>query len=188
MARAATWTNSDGLEVGFGQRTSVTDYAGTVRTQGNECMIVMEINAADMPTASGTARKAYDMYIPAGAYITKATLNVTTTFADSDANPTMTIGLVDEDGSVIDIDGLFAGLTEASGVLTAPSVVEGDVATYGGALVNGIDHIGTANGYITAALDTGAWDAGFAQLTVWYLLPTPDSTPTDPISGIVGSL
>jgi len=188
MARAATWTNSDGLEVGFGQHTSVYDKAGTVRTQGNQCMMVMEINAADMPTASGTARSAKDMYIPAGSYITKATLNVLTTFADADANPTMTIGLVDSAGSAIDIDGLFAGLTEASGQLTAPQVVEGDVATYGGALVNGTDHIGTSNGYITAALDTGAWDAGLAQLTVWYLLPTPDSTPTDPISGTVGSL
>lgn len=188
MARAATWTNSDGLVVGFGTRDSVYDKAGTVRTQGNEEMIVMEINAADMPTAAGTARSAQDFRIPAGSYITKATLNVLTSFADADANPTMTIGLVDSAGTAIDADGLFAGLTEASGQLTAPQVVEGDVATYGGALVNGTDHIGSSDGYITCALDTGAWDSGLAQLTVWYLKPTPDSTPTDPISGIVGTL
>jgi len=188
MARSATWTNSDGLVVGFGPRDSVNDLGGTVRTQGNVEMMVMEINAADMPTAPGTARLSKDFRIPAGSYITKATLNVLTTFADADANPTMTIGLVDSAGTEIDNDGLFAGLTEASGQLTAPQVVEGDVATYGGALVNGTDHIGASDGYLTCVLDTGAWDAGLAQLTVWYLKPTPDSTPTDPISGIVGSL
>jgi len=169
MARSATWTNSDGLVVGFGPRDSVNDVAGTVRTQGNEEMIIMELNAADMPTASGTARLATDVPIPANSYITKATLHVLTTFNDADANPTMTIGLVNSAGTAIDIDGLYAGLTELSGQLTAGAVVEGDVATYGGALVNGTASVGSSDAYITAALDTGAWDAGLARLTVWYL-------------------
>lgn len=188
MARASTWTNSDGLKVGFGRRTSLNNNGGTVRTQGNEEMLVMEINAANMPKASSVARTADDVAIPAGSYITKATLNVLTSFADADANPTMTIGLVTAAGAAGDVDGLFAGLTEASGQLTAPQVVEGDVATYGGALVNGTDHIGTSDLYVNVDLDTGAWDSGVAQLTVWYLKPTPDSTPDDPITSIVGSL
>jgi hypothetical protein len=100
----------------------------------------------------------------------------------------MTIGLVNSAGTAIDVDGLFAGLTEASGQLTAPQVVEGDVGTYGGALVNGVDHIGSSDGYINVDLDTGAWDSGLAQLTVWYLKPTPDSIPTEPLDSIVGTL
>lgn len=188
MTRAATWTNSDGLSVGYGRLTSRNKNAGTVRTMGNEEMLVMEIAYDAMPLASGTARTSKDTPIPAGSYITKATLNVLSTFADADANPTMTIGLVNSAGTAIDVDGLFAGLTEASVQLVAPQVVEGDVATYGGALVNGIDHIGAADGYVNVDLDTGAWDSGLAQLTVWYIRPTPDSTPTEPLDSIQGTL
>ena len=188
MSRAATWTNSDGLEVGFGKRDSEYKYAGTVRTMGNEEMITLSIKASEMPLYEGAAVPSMCMPIPAGAYITKATLNVLTSFADADANPTMTIGLVNAAGTAIDIDGIFAGLTEASNQLTAPQVVEGDVATYGGGLVNGIDDIGTADGYLTADLDTGAWDSGEAILTVWYLRAIPDVTPADPITSIVGTL
>ena len=188
MARGNTWTNSDGLEVGFGRRDSEYQYAGTVRTQGNEEMITLSIKASEMPLYEGSTVPSKAMAIPAGSYITKATLDVITTFADADANPTMTIGLVDSTGTAIDIDGIFAGLTEASGQLTAPQVVEGDVGTYGGLLVNGTEDIGTADGYITADLDTGAWDSGEALLTVWYLKPMPSVTPTDPITTIVGSL
>lgn len=188
MSRSATWTNSDGLEVGFGRRDSEYKYAGTVRTKGNEEMVMLSIKASEMPLYEGSAVSSKAIGIPAGAYITKATLDVVTSFADADANPTMTIGLVDSAGTAIDIDGIFAGLTEASGQLTAPQVVEGDVGTYGGALVNGTDHIGTAVGYLTADLDTGAWDSGEAILTVWYLKRSPDVTPTDPINTVVGSI
>jgi hypothetical protein len=54
--------------------------------------------------------------------------------------------------------------------------------------VNGVDHIGSSDGYINVDLDTGAWDSGLAQLTVWYLKPTPDSIPTEPLDSIVGTL
>lgn len=195
MTRNNVWLNTDGLQVSFGPRTSTSPFAGTVRTMGNEEMITMIIDHSDMPTtdnvnfynATDTEPFSKGCKIPANAIVTEAKLVIHETFTCAGGNPTMTLGLMASDGTVIDADGLYAGLTEASAQLTAAAVVDGDAATYGGALVNGTTSIGTSDGYIYAAGVTmltaaTAFEAGKATLTVKYLRQIPDDEPTAPHS------
>lgn len=194
MARKNVWTNVDGLQVGYGARTSVTPFAGTVLPLGgNMEQITIVLDYRDMPTtdnenfynATDTEPFSKSIPIPANAIITEAKLITHSSFTCAAGNPTMTIGLMASDGTVIDADGLYAGLTEASSQLLAGAVVDGDAATYGGALVNGVTSIGTSAGHIYCAgvtMDTAAtkWDTGVATLTVTYLRQIPDYDPTPP--------
>lgn len=197
MTRYSVWTNSDGLQVGYGPRDSLIPQAGTVRTMGNINVVTSIIDHANMPLLANTNLVASskvitrNVPIPAYAVITRASFYCVETFADADANPSMTIGLVAADGSTaIDADGIFKGLTEASGKLTAGAttvgswydagVADGAATTYAGALIGA--SIGSAAGYIYAVLSTGAWDAGKGILTVEYLLQMPDDEPTSPHS------
>lgn len=197
MTRKNVWLNNDGLLVGYGSRSSTSAFAGTVRTTGNEEVITMILDHSDMPTTDNTQfynatdtepfQKACK--IPANAIITEAKLVVHEVFACAGGNPTMTIGLMASDGTVIDADGIYAGLTEASSQLVANWVLDGDAATYGGALVNGTASIGASDGYIYAAGVTTApasttttWDTGKATLTVKYIRQIPDDEPTAPHS------
>lgn len=197
MARNAIWTNTDGLVVGYGARTSLVPVGATVETKGNVCIHTQIIDHASMPVTANTAWKksggnllSYNVPIPAYAIITRATFQCLETFADADANPSMTLGLVTVDNTEIDNDGLFKALTEASGKLTAGAttvaslydagVADGAATTYQGALIG--NDIGSAAGYITAVLSTGGWDSGKGVITVEYILQIPDDEPTSPYS------
>lgn len=196
MARQSVWTNVDGLQVGFGARTSIVPFAGTVLSLGgNEEMLSLVLDYRDMPTtdnvnfynATATDPVTKSVPIPANSLITEAKLVVHSSFTCAAGNPTMTIGLMTSGGTVIDGAGLYAGLTEASSQLLANAVVDGDVATYGGALVNGLLTIGANAGHIYCAgvtMLTAAtkWDTGLATLTVKYLRQVPDYDPTNPHS------
>lgn len=195
MTRNSVWLNNDGLHVGYGPRDSVNPFAGTVRTMGNREQITLVLDYRDMPTtdnvrfynAGVTDPVSKSVRIPANSIIVEAKLITHATFTCAAGNPTMTIGLMRSDGTVIDDDGLYAGLTEASLQLLANAVVDGDAATYGGALVNGVLSIGAFDAHIYCAgvtMLTAAtkWDVGYATLTVDYIRQVPDYDPTAPYS------
>lgn len=178
MARQATWVNEDGLEVGFGTRDSKNPHLATVQTEGNVEIASMVLDYDTLPAAAGTAPNAKDFAIVGESVITRAYLRVTDAFT-SGGTTTLDIGLVNAAGTAIDQDGLDAAIAKAA--LTAGAVIELD-----GALIG--DSIGSADGYISTATGSGPWTAGQAVLTIEYVRPMPDSTPQDPIDGIVGSL
>jgi hypothetical protein len=179
MARNATWTNSDGLVVGFGTRDSKNDSGSTVETKGNVEIFQMVLDFDNLPTAVGTAPNTKSIPIPAGAVINDAVLQVLTAF-DAAGSATLTIGLKELDGTAIDADGIDAAIA-----LTAIDA-DGDTIQCDGALV-GTD-IGTADGYIAVAVGTGPYTAGQAVLTIEYTRQLDSSTAADPITTIQGSL
>lgn len=179
MAREATWTNSDGLEVGFGPRDSSNENGATVETKGNVEVFQMVLDYDNLPAASGTAPSTKSIPIPAGAVINDAVLQVLDAF-DAAGAATLTIGLKEADGSVIDADGI-----DASIALTAIDA-DGDTIQCDGALV-GTD-IGSEDGYIACAVGTGPYTAGRAVLTIEYTRQLPDSVAADPITTVQGSL
>ena len=100
--------------------------------------------------------------IPANARISRATLRVITGFA---GGTSYNFGLYQEDGTVIDADGIDAA------VATAAINVAGDVVLCDGALVGSLVGIGAAAGSLRVSA-TGTFTAGKAQLEIEYDLFT----------------
>ena len=181
MTRNATWTNADGLDVGFGTRDSKNINGATVQTEGNVESFSMILDWDTLPTAAPLLPSTKSVPIPAGSAIHSATLRVIVAFTSGGAT-TLDIGLRELDGTVIDLDGIDA--------VIAKTVIDGigDTVQCNGALVNLLVDVGTADAYIATTTTTGPYTAGQAELTIEYSKPLADTTPTEPISGIVGSL
>ncbi|MEE8598911.1 MAG: hypothetical protein V3S69_05295 [Dehalococcoidales bacterium] len=96
--------------------------------------------------------------IPANARIVSATLRVITPFA---SGTSYNLGLYEEDGSVIDADGIDAAVA-----LTAIDAI-GETVACDGALVANTAGIGTAAGSLRVAA-TGTFTAGKASLKIVY--------------------
>lgn len=152
------WTNSDGLEVRFtgpeAGQTGAESVGGAIKE------LVVDF---DFATAITAAANAHESFIPAGSYILSATLIVTTA-ATSGGTATLTIGLSQKDGTVIDADGIDATIALAD--LAAAKVVKCD-----GALSGGVASIGAANGYVYTTPTTAgnAFTAGRGRLVIEYI-------------------
>jgi hypothetical protein len=155
----ADWTNSDGLEVRFNGPEAGDTGAG-VSTLGAVKNIVLDF---DFATAITAAADGHEAFVPAGSYIVGAYLIVTTA-ATSSGTATLTIGLAQKDGTVIDADGIDA--TIALAALGAAKVVRCD-----GALAAGTASIGAANGYVYTTPTTAgdAFTAGRGKLVIEYI-------------------
>jgi len=180
MARNATWTNDDGLVVGFGTRDSKNDAGATVEVESNVGLFQMILDYDNLPPASGTAPSTKSVPVPANSVITNVELQVLTP-ASGSGTSTIDIGFIDSTGAEIDVNGLYAALTASGDLNTTGAVVHGS-----GALVDA--SVGSSDAYISVRGDTADLTAGQLRLTMQYYLPMPDTDPTDPISGIVGSL
>lgn len=151
MARQNTWTNEDGLRVGFGTRTTVNADAGSVHTKGLVKQLKIDVNAADLEKA-GTIPTAHNMQIPAEAAILSATLIVNEAF-----DTAVEVGTKDAAGVVVDKDGLIATAAHADNA----------VAVGAGA------QIGTkalVDLYITVEETAAAPTTGRGQLVVEYII------------------
>ena len=153
-----SYTNADGLYVLTNTDQGAVVEKGTA-LQNPEHFIKYRLDATDLPAAGGTDR---DPYVPAGAYITRAILVVTTAFASGTDN-TLTIGLAQKAGTVIDADGIDATIAAAD--LAANKVVKCD-----GALAGGVASIGANNGYVYAA-SADTFTSGAATLYIFYVDP-----------------
>ena len=148
MARQNTWTNEDGLVVGFGTRDTVNADAGEVHTKGLIKQLKCDINFADL--ASPVSQKM--MEIPSDAAILGAVLSVNETFDQA-----VEIGTFDAANTVIDADGLVA-----TGAHAAGTVVDGS-----GALIG---TTATVSNYVVATATATAPTTGRGQLVVEYII------------------
>jgi len=176
MSRQQTWTNDDGLVVGYGPRTSSNENAGQVMVLGgNREVLQVNLEWDNLPTGDTVAPSMKSIPIPAGAVITRADLSVETAFTSGGAT-TLSIGFVNSAGTAIDLDGIDATIAKAA--LAANTNIVCD-----GALIG--NNVGTADAYVSTTTATGPWTAGDAVLTIEYTRKSPDSTPTEPISGAI---
>jgi len=148
------WTNSDGLEVRF--TGPEANQSGAESIGGAVKHLVVDF---DFATAITAAAFSHESYIPAGSYILSATLIVTS--AMTGTSGTLTIGLAQKDGTVIDADGIDATIAQAT--LIASAVVKCDGALAGGTLA-----IGAADGYVYTSLG-GTVTAGRGKLVIEYI-------------------
>lgn len=153
--RQATWTNKDGLSVGFGPRDTRNIEAGSVEVKGQVRQLEQDIfwNVAN---TGASARKAV---IPAGAIIKSATLITDEAFVGGTA---VSVGTIKTDGTGAAATAVVTATEGAIANLTAGNVVVGAGALIGAATANPVQ--------ITYTL-TGTFTAGKATLLIEYIHP-----------------
>jgi len=174
MSRGSTWTNSDGLKVGFGKHTADNDTPAVISSNSGRKVMVVEINGADLvDTFAATNVKPGSPTIKRGSSILSATLMVSEVFV-SGGGGTLDIGLWGLNAGVVDVaDGIDADIAVAAinGI--------GEIVHCDGALVNGTVPAGaTANDdcVIAPSYETAVFTAGRGTLTIEYIEPLFDSS------------
>jgi hypothetical protein len=153
--RNNTWTNADGLVVGFGTRDTINLEAGLIHTVGNTQEIQMDVYYDKEVTAYAPK----SAVIPAGSVVRSARLVVTEAFADGTS---VSVGIDDVNGignNDLDIDALI-GVTNTASIDAIGNSIEGS-----GASVNG--EAMSEDVYITVDI-IGTYTAGQAKLVVTF--------------------
>ena len=118
--RKSTWTNQDGLYVGFGRRSPENNTGAGVRSTTAVQTLTMKVKGAELSDAVAAADLENAAVIPADAYLKSATLFVTTAFAGT--NAVLDIGTYNaSDNTAADDDGIDAAI--AVGSLTDGAVI-----------------------------------------------------------------
>lgn len=186
MARDNTWTNPDGLVVGFGTHATDTGYLTVTSQKGNVYRGQMKIVGAnledtDSVTAASPGLAPQAATIPRGSVITSAILQTVTAFDSAGDNGTLDIGTYDEDTSSItvdDADGIDVDIAQ-SAIDAVGEVVRCD----GASVVHGDDTAPVAVGTtsdsdvkVVAAYQTAAFTAGEAILYLEWVQPVEGNT------------
>ena len=160
MTRATTWSNSDGLVVGFGPNFSERQKGADVNMTGHVHQAVLDFNYQSTAASAGDCK----IDIPAGATITSVVLKTGTLWDN---------GTAIEIGDAADPNGWFT-----TTLLAEADLDGGDNLTW---VADGVYAVGDnadnkANGkdYDTAGqidvLITGTFTKGTARLIVDYIL------------------
>lgn len=152
MTRKSTWTNADGLVVGFGPNIAERNVAGVVDTAGT----VKEARLAITHLSSGAA-----VSLPAGSVVLGVVVKVGTAWAG---------GTKVEIGDGSDVDGYVSATQGAVANLTAgATIVAGGAYAIGDAATNaGLPKVYASADTIDVTL-TGTFTAGSADVFVRYI-------------------
>ena len=153
MTRKSTWTNADGLVVGFGPNFAERNVSGVIETDG----IIKEARLAITFQSSGA-----NVDLPAGSVVQDVVVKVGTAWVG---------GTKVEIGDGTDVDGWISATQGATASLTAGATIRA-----GGAYaIGGTDATAKALGKVYAAADTidvlltGTYTAGTADIFVRYI-------------------
>jgi hypothetical protein len=158
-----THTNYDGLRVNYNLTLAETDPTG--KSGYSEETMVLELDSQDLrglDTAGNTTGR--NAYIPANSVITDAFMVVETAFT-SGGSTTLSIGFAEDDGTVIDVDGVDATIAKTA------MDADGDVVQCDGDMVGGVVTVGTANAFPYVTVGTGPYTAGVAKVVIKYYTP-----------------
>ena len=156
-----SYVNADGLEVLTAGEQGTAAKRGTSLSSQKKAL-VMNITGTEVPSSVATPQD-HDAFIPAGSYITSASLIVTTAFT-SGGSATLTIGTYTQAGAAVDADGIDAAIALAA--IGADKAVACDAAAVGGTAT-----VGGADVYVEAIYGTAAFTAGEAKLVIEYIEP-----------------
>lgn len=152
MTRASSWTNADGLVVGFGANIPERNVAGVYDTDG----AVKEAHLAITYQSSGAA-----IELPAGAVVLDAVLKVGTAWA---GGTKVELGDgTDPDGWISATQGAVANLTTGATIVAGGAYAIGDAATN-----RGLGKVYASADTLDVAI-TGSFTAGTATIVVRYI-------------------
>jgi hypothetical protein len=152
MTRQSTWTNADGLVVGFGPNYPERNVAGVIETDG----VVKEARLAVTYQSSGAT-----VALPAGSVVLDVVMKVGAAWVG---------GTKVEIGDGSDADGWISATQGATANLTVgASVVAGGAYAIGDAATNkGLGKVYAAADTLDVAI-TGTYTAGTADVFVRYI-------------------
>lgn len=160
MTRATTWTNSDGLVVGFGPNFAERQVGGDVKGAGHTHQAVLDFDYQSTAAVAGDCK----VVIPAGAVVRNVTLKTGTLWNN---------GTALEIGDAADPNGWFTTTLLAEATLDDANdqVFEADGAY---AVGDNVDNKANGKAYLSAGqidvLITGTFTSGTARLIVDYVL------------------
>lgn len=178
MARANSWTNPDGLIVGYGARSTINAQDAVVHTVGRikQAEVVIDISNY-LEFAAGTLAPTTHLEIPAGAALRSCTV------VTEDAWNTLTsiaIGLKDRvDGSLVGADDTL--VTDTEGVLA--NLGAGDVIVGAGTQLQAGDTVTSEAATIAFTVTGTAPTTGRSRVLVEYLDPVTSQDAPDVIVG-----
>lgn len=176
--RGGSWTNSDGLLVGFGTREIEKGYLTVTSQKGNRYTGQMVISYSgledtDSVTTASPGLSPHAVTIPRGSLITDARLVTVTAFDSAGDAGTLDIGTYSV-AAVVDVaDGIDVDI--AQGAIDAV----GESVACNGALVGGTVPVGaTSNSdvVVVAAYQTAAFTAGEAVLYLEWVQPVESNS------------
>lgn len=152
MTRASSWTNADGLVVGFGANIPERNVAGVYDTDG----AVKEAHLAITYQSSGA-----NVELPAGSVVLDVIMKVGTAWA---GGTDVQVGDgTDPDGWISATQGAVANLTSGATVRAAGAYAIGDAATN-----KGLGKVYASADTLDVAF-TGTFTAGTATIVVRYI-------------------
>lgn len=176
MSRGSTWTNDDGLIVGFGAHSADNEVTGVHGTRGPVKVATMEITGTDtvdtISATSGISRNA--VRLRRGSLITRAIIQATEAWTGAGTLDLGTWGVGLDTEVVDDADGIDVDID-----ISVALAAVGDTVYCDGALVGGAVSVGETSDsdvVVTASWETAVPTAGKAVLTVEYIEPAFDST------------
>ena len=152
MTRKSTWTNADGLVVGFGPNFAERNVAGVLETDG----VVKEARLAITFQSSGAT-----IDLPAGSVVQDVVMKVGTAWVGG-TDVQLGDG-TDPDGWISATQGATASLTIGATIRAAGAYAIGDAATN-----RGLGKVYAAADTLDVAF-TGTFTAGTADIFVRYI-------------------
>jgi hypothetical protein len=152
MTRKSTWTNADGLVVGFGPNFAERNVAGVLETDG----VVKEARLAITFQSSGA-----NIDLPAGSVVQDVVVKVGTAWVGG-TDVQLGDG-TDPDGWISATQGAVANLTIGATIRAAGAYAIGDAATN-----RGLGKVYAAADTLDVAF-TGTFTAGTADVFVRYI-------------------
>lgn len=172
MPRQNTWTNSDGLVVGFGTHSSDNNVPAVVSEAGSVKVLTVLVTGTSIEASASITAASFPpqaAIIKRGAIIQRAKFVTVVPFTGSSSTLNIGTYAVNTPGTVDDLDGIDATIA-----LTAIDAI-GETVVCDGALVNGTVGVGaTSNSdvQIVFGYGTAAFTAGSGILTVEYIEPS----------------
>ena len=174
MSRGNTWSNSDGLVVGFGTHSEDNEVAAVLSSNGGRVVLQREIVGVNLSdTYSATDFVPQEVVIPRGSRIIRASFQVVLAFTSGGA-ATLDIGVFTK-GLATDV------VDDADGLVADMSIAEltsiGEVHVLDGALIaasgqTAVGATGLGDCVIAPSYETAVYTAGKGILTVEYQVPS----------------
>lgn len=158
----ASWTNSDGLKIYFGQEEGAVGIGGEYRTHG---LFREEEIVLNLVGLTQTETVISDILIPKNAYIGRVDVICDTAAATGTA---IDVGLVRATGdNEIDYNGILAAFPTGSMDAEGETTTLTDAVTYAGVLVGAITSA-TYVGHLSASItDATAFTAGRIRIKIY---------------------
>lgn len=168
MPRGNTWTNSDGLIVGFGTHSSDNGVPAEDAGNGSTKVVRLLVTGTLVPDTVAAANLApQSVLIKRGSRITRAYFEVITAFT-SGGSATLDLGTFSPAAAADDADGIDAAIA-LTAIDTAGEIVACDGALVGGTVAAGATS--DTDVIVAPSYNTAAFTAGLGMLVVEYVEP-----------------